>query len=185
MVGLSSDRERSIELRLDQLATLDPENRSFDFALFLAADDDRLVSFEGAGLAFSHKPGFQTTQYPCELLFRGSYDELVSAASGGAFDQLEDAVEHLDRLFLVRVSEGSVDQARSVDDFAAATTDAHWYAIIADSPFEARHHVVDHPSAELARDGGCPQCHIRVLADDVVVRTRRAWLPSTRRRRNS
>jgi len=42
-----------------------------------------------------------------------------------------------------------------------------YWGIVADSPFEARHHVIGHPNAELASDGDCPRCHGRVLAASV------------------
>jgi hypothetical protein len=56
------------------------------------------------------------------------------APSKRTSDQLGETLEYLDRLFLVRLAEGSVDEARSADDFAAASTEGSWHAIVADSP---------------------------------------------------
>ena len=66
-----------------------------------------------ATIEIAHQPGFQETQFPCDLLFEGEYDALLSAVASGAFDDLEDEVPWLDRLFLVRETADELDHPRS------------------------------------------------------------------------
>ena len=79
----------------------------------LAVEDDRLIAPARSGIGFTHQPGFQTTRYPCKMTWQGSWEELTQAIEQGTFSGLDDTANHLDRLFLIRVSKGQIDLARS------------------------------------------------------------------------
>jgi hypothetical protein len=72
--------------------------------------------------------------------------ELNAAVEAGAFDEAEDQVEWLDRIFFVRERDGDLDNARSPDDLLAHEVDlpGRWWSIVADGPWDAYTHVRDH-----------------------------------------
>jgi hypothetical protein len=166
VVGVSPDLNASVELRLDQIHDVDQDQRGWNFAVFLAVAAEDLQGFAAGGLSFAYQTGFQTTAFPCDELWRGSWSELADAVAGGRFDSCEDTVQHLERTFLIRSAGGEVDHARSPEDVLAERSLPHggdWYAVVADFPFEARTHVRDHEPCE----GECPEssCFVRVLGE--------------------
>jgi hypothetical protein len=169
VVGLSPTCVASVELRPDQVSTLAPEYSTYIFSVLLAADDElhltRPALGPDAAIEIAHRPGFQETQFPCDLLFEGEYDALLSAVASGAFDDLEDEVPWLDRLFLVREAADELDHPRSAVDVLALKVDVggSWRAIVADGPWDAYHHTRDHGHVELTDDGTCPDCSVAEL----------------------
>jgi hypothetical protein len=166
IVGLSPTGDPSVELRPDQVSTLAPEYSTYIFSVLFAADDELYLTRPAMGpdaaIEIAHRPGFQETQFPCDLLFEGDYDALLSAVASGAFDDLEDEAPWLDRLFLVREAADELDHPRSAVDVLALKVDAggSWRAIVADGPWDAYQHIRNHGHAELADDGTCPECSV-------------------------
>jgi hypothetical protein len=173
VVGLSPTCVASVELRPDQVSTLAPEYSTYIFSVLLAADDELCLTRPALGpdaaIEIAHRPGFQETQFPCDLLFEGEYDALLSAVASGAFDDLEDEVPWLDRLFLVREAADELDHPRSAVDVLALKVDigGSWRAIVADGPWDAYQHTRDHGHVELGDDGTCPECSVADLETDV------------------
>jgi hypothetical protein len=161
VVGLSRDLNQAIELRLDQVATADEPQREWMYAVFLAVDHERLVDIP---IGFAHQPGFQTTRFPCEMLWEGTWTDLMQAIDQGTFAACDDRVECLDRLFFIRKDAEATDLARSPDDLLALDEppEGNWYAIVADTPFHAVAHVRDHESDNAPNPDACPDCHVRV-----------------------
>lgn len=161
VVALSLERDRSVEMRIEQVPTIEGEERASWYAVFLAAEGEELVTF---GIDFAHKPGFQTTWFPCERLWEGTWSDLVREIESGTFDSSYDSVSHLDRLFFVRKHEEGIDLARSPDDLLALASlpEGRWYAIVADSPFDAYAHVRDHEPEGRAETKTCPACFVRI-----------------------
>jgi hypothetical protein len=153
-------------LRLDQLAELGNEAQGWDFAVFLAADTERLLDIRRGRVTFAHEPGFQTTLLPCEQLWTGSRQELIAQIDGGAFAGREDTMAHLDRLFFIRIDAGSIDLARSAADLLAlrGPPKGAWYALTADTPVDAWVHVRDHEPDAAAGHDVCPECCVAVRA---------------------
>jgi hypothetical protein len=169
VVGLSPTGDASVELRPDQVSTLAPEYSTYIFSVLFAADDELHLTRPAMGpdtaIEIAHRPGFQETQFPCDLLFEGDYGALLSAVTSGAFDDLEDEAPWLDRLFLVREAADELDHPRSAVDVLALKVDigGSWRAIVADGPWDAYQHTRDHGHVELADDGTCPECSVADL----------------------
>jgi hypothetical protein len=144
------------------------ERRGWVYGVYLAVEDEELVTVRidtSTGIGFAHTPGFQTTAYPCDQLWKGDWRELVRLLEDGAFAHETDTVRHLDRPFLVR-SEGTVvDHSRSLADFVDLWEElsGQWHAVLADSPFAARRHVAQHRSSGLRSCGTCPECYVNVV----------------------
>jgi len=96
-----------------------PDEREWQYAVFLAADGEELTDIGIDGIRFAHRPGFQTTTYPCEQLWQGTWNDLVELIEACAFSTSADTVQHLDRLFFVRTDGDSVDVARAPADILA------------------------------------------------------------------
>lgn len=147
-------------MRLGQVREADERERTWDYGVFLAVEDERLIEpGRGGRIGFMHRPGFQTTRFPCEMIWQGSWKKLTQAIEQGAFAGLGDAVNHLDRLFLIRVGQGKIDLARSPADLLGLDKPlrGQWYAVTADAPLDAWVHVRDH-EPELAANGNlCEQ----------------------------
>lgn len=110
VVALAADGSASRQFAPEQILEVPTRERGWTFAVFLAAEEEELT-LPRQGLRFAYEEGFQATFYPCELLWQGGWQELVSRVEAGEFHSRADAVEHLDRLFLVRAEEGEVDLA--------------------------------------------------------------------------
>ncbi len=137
------------------------------FAVYLASPLEDLCGIGGPTLHFSHRPGFQCTSLPCELLWGpGPLPELLSDLARYEDDALNDQVPHLDRLFIIRVDGEKIDLPRSsADFFVSHETEGEWYAIRADYPNDALRHARDHrdkPPSHL-NDGRCPDCPVTEL----------------------
>jgi hypothetical protein len=194
VVGTSPTGEACVELRPDQVATLAAEYREHTFTVLLAADDEmhltQPATGPNAGLELTYKPGFQETQWPCEQLFVGDWIELNAAAKAGTFDEAEDDVERLDRVFFVRECDGNIDHPRSPEDILALDGDlaGRWWSIVADGPWDAYAHVRDHRHVDIdEEDGTCPECFVAVTAvcSDQGVARRLCSKSSARRTRSS
>lgn len=152
------------EMGLHHVPGLDPAEQEAQFAVFLGAAEEKLTERRGDGWAFTHRPGFQWTIYPCEQMWTGDYAGLVEAIESGAFNDLGDHVEHLDRLFFVRRRDGQTDEPRSAGDLLALDSPpaGRWHAVLADDPHKAFMHVRDHVGGGLSeRRDGCPHCFAR------------------------
>jgi hypothetical protein len=164
VAALAPDRSAAAELRLDQVQSVSAEQRTWLFAVFLAVDTEELTTIGRDGLGFSHDPGHQTTLFPCDKLWEGSWHDLVEAIDGGAFSANADTVQHLDRLFFVRADSDSIDYARSPADLLALSSlpEGRWYAVIADTPLDAWAHVRDHEGGSADRGATCSECFVRI-----------------------
>jgi hypothetical protein len=167
VVGLGPDGSASREFAPAQILEVETSERGWTFAVFLAAEGEELT-LPHRGLRFTHREGFQTTLYPCELLWEGGWQELADRVEAGGFDDARDVVEHLDRLFWIRVAEGEVDLARSAKDLLACPDppEGRWYSLIADTPHEALAHVREHETIGDRRSaaplGDCEDCFVEV-----------------------
>ena len=166
-VGLAPDGSASRQFAPGQILEVPVSEREWTFAVFLAGGEEELT-LPRQGLRFAHQKGFQTTMYPCDLLWEGRWQDLADRIEAGEFCEASDAVEHLDRLFLIRVAAGEIDLARSIDDLLACPRPprGRWYSVVADTPHEALSHVRDH---ELISDwsspapaGDCAGCFVEV-----------------------
>lgn len=167
VVGLAPDRSASRQFAPAQLLEVAASERGWTFAVFLAAEEEELT-LPHQGLRLTYREGFQTTLYPCELLWEGGWQELVDRVAAGGFDDARDVVEHLDRLFWIRVVGGEVDLARSTEDLLACPDppEGRWYLLIADTPHEALAHVREHEAVHDQRSAvsaeGCEDCFVEV-----------------------
>jgi len=161
----SSDGTRYVTFpSIRSLRAGDPAFEDGTFAVYLASPMEDLCGIVEHALNFSHRPGFQCTNLPCELLWGpGPLAELLPDLARYEDDALNDRVQHLDRLFVVRVDGEMVDLPRSPADFAAAgDLEGEWHVIRADYPNDALWHVRQHrdkPPNEL-NDGRCPDCAV-------------------------
>lgn len=158
-------------LRFPTLASVravEPECRDWTFAVYRAAESEELCRSGGGAIAFAHGPGFQTTRFPCQLLWGpGSWVELARHPETLERDHAVDQTPHLDRVFLIRLDGGEVDDPRSPADFAAIYDglDGEWRVICADDPADARRDVRDELEGEqhpLTRRR-CAACRITEL----------------------
>jgi len=164
VVALAPGALAATEMRLDQVAAVSDEMRGWEYVVVLAVGREDLTEIGADGLVFAHRPGFQTTTFPAEELWRGTWHDLVAAIDAGEFSCRADTVEHLDRLFFIRTSHDGIDRARSPRDLLALSDvpPGRWDAIRADSPWDAWIHVRDHGQAALEPDGACSVCFARV-----------------------
>jgi hypothetical protein len=181
VAALAPGRAAATEMRLDQVAAVSDEMRGWEYVVVLAVEGQDLTEIGPDGLGFAHRPGFQTTSFPCEELWRGTWHDLVAAIEAGEFSSRGDTVEHLDRLFFIRTSNDDVDYARSAHDLLTLSEapPGDWYAVCADSPWDAWLHLRDHRQTALEPDGACPACFVRVEAtfdstEDAVSHARRS-----------
>jgi hypothetical protein len=151
---------------VSQVREADPTLQDATFAVYLAAREQELCDIHG-GLRFRHRPGFQWMDLPCDLLWGpGSWSDLVGELVRFEGDALNDRVQHLDRLFVIRVDGETIDDPRSPADFDVCDlTEGSWHVIRADHPYDALRHVRERrgkPVSEL-KDGHCPDCPITEL----------------------
>jgi hypothetical protein len=165
IASIATDGTGAAEMGLHHVPDLNSHEQESEFAVFLAAETEKLTERCDHGWTFTHRQGLQRTVYPCEQLWTGGYPELVVAIEAGEFVDCADTVEHLDRLFFIRVEGGNIDEPRSAADLLALDEPhrGHWHAVVADSPYQAFLHVRDHtgadPGEEFARS--CPECFVR------------------------
>lgn len=151
---------------VSQFREADSKLQDATFAVYLAAPEEELYDTHG-GLSFCHRPGFQWTDLPCDLLWGpGSLSDLVGELDRFEGGALNDRVQHLDRLFVIRVDGDTVDDPRSPADFDACDlTEGSWHVIRADHPYDALRHVREHrdkPARDL-RDDRCSDCAVTEL----------------------
>jgi hypothetical protein len=155
------------EMRLEQVPEADEDERTWDYAVFLAVEGDDLIEpGRGGHIGFVHQSGFQTTRFPCTQIWQGSWTDLMQATEQHAFADLSDTVHHLDRLFLIRVGQGKNDMARSPSDLLALDEPprGQWYAVTADAPLDAWVHVRDHEPGVAGGRDFCPECCVQITA---------------------
>ncbi len=154
------------EPRLDQVCEATEREREWRYVVVLAAEDEPVIGVRAHAAGLVHRPGFQTTEFPCEQLWEGDWNALMAEIDRGAFAGVEDTVPHLDRLFFIRARKDRPEDARSPADLLAlqAAPKGLWYAVIADSPIDAWVHVRDHePHIANGRDV-CPECFAQIKA---------------------
>ena len=148
---------------------VEPELRDWTFAVYRAAADEALCGRPfHRGLRFSHRHGFQATSFPCELLWGpGPWDALIGQLDRFEGEALNDQVQYLDRVFVVRNHDGEVDDPRSPADSDAngEVLAGCWYVIRADDPGDALRHVRQHRSVSATdlKDGRCPTWRVTEL----------------------
>ncbi|MFD8560626.1 hypothetical protein ACFV1N_25415 [Streptosporangium canum] len=108
----------------------------------------------------------EVTQYPAELLWGPG--SLTDAAAWAAEHHPEpDECDYLDRIFLLRHDSAGLYLPMRPSVAAAlppADRPGHWYAVTADHPNDAYHHVRTLITATgCSRRGPCRQCHVETL----------------------
>jgi hypothetical protein len=166
VAAVAPDGQGGCEVSLEQVPEAAERERAYNYAVFLAVEGDRLIAAGRGGIGFTHQPGFQTTRFPCERVWQGSWQELMQATGQGSFSGLDDATGHLDRVFLIRVGRGQIDLARSPLDVLALEEQprGQWYAVIADAPLDAWVHVRDHEPDLAGGKEVCPECFVQITA---------------------
>jgi hypothetical protein len=166
VAAVAPEGDGGCEMRLEQVAEAEECERAWNFAVFLAVDGDELTAPGRGGIGFTHQPGFQTTRFPCEMIWQGSWKELTQAIEQGAFSGLDDTTDHLDRLFLIRAGQGQIDLPRSPADLLAPDEQprGQWYAVTADAPQDAWVHVRDHEPEVAGGREFCPECFVQITA---------------------
>ncbi len=166
VAAVAPDGAGGCEMRLEQVPEADERERRWNYAVFLAVEDDRLIAPGRGDIGFTHQPGFQTTRFPCEMIWQGSWKDLMQTIEQGTFSGLDDTTDHFDRLFLIRVGQGQTDLPRSPADLLALEEQprGQWYAVTADAPLDAWVRVRDHePDAAGGREF-CPECCVQIAA---------------------
>jgi hypothetical protein len=167
VVGLAPDGTASRQFAPTQIREVPSGERDWNFFVFLAAEGEELT-LPLRGLRLTHREGFQTTIYPCELLWEGGWQELVDEVEAGGLDDAGDVVEHFDRRFVIRVAAGEADPARGVEDLLACPDppEGCWHSLIADTPHEAVDHVREHEDVLDQRSArsptDCEDCFVEV-----------------------
>lgn len=105
---------------------------------------------------------FEGTAYPIDVLAGpGQRDDILNVIrTGGPW--ADDTVPFLDRTFFLRWTDGSLEPARNAGQFVhcADVKGDRWYAVVADHPGLARHHVNGVISREHPATGPCPVCGV-------------------------
>jgi hypothetical protein len=166
VVVLASDGRCVTFTSVRQVREVDPTLADGTFSVYLATPYEELCEI-GRELSFRHRPGFQWTDSPCDLLWGpGPRSDLTAQLDRFETDTLNDQVQCLDRLFIIRVDGDEIDDPRSPSDFEACDlTQGSWHVIRADHPYDALRHVRAHrgmPVSEL-KDGYCPDCPVTEL----------------------
>ena len=134
---------------------------SYSYILLLAVEkDSRLWQYDS---------DFEATDYPAELIWGpGSWTEAASWLLQNRPES--DAIEYLDRLFLIRTVDGQVDRPRR-PQVALALPESErtgtWHLIQADHPNAAFVHVCGpggNPDPDCASAGACSKCAVETLA---------------------
>jgi hypothetical protein len=146
---------------------IDPGPGDWTAAVYLGSVEERLVRLSGGGPTFKHCPGFETTEFPCELLWGPRpWEELDAHLAEFEGASLCDEVDYVDRVFVIRVDGDRPDDARSPEDFIASSeTGGVWHIVRADHPLHAWCHVRDHrdlPASDM-KDGYCTDCPVTEL----------------------
>ena len=164
VAAISPDRNRATQMRLDQVAGIGEDMCDWTCDVFLAAPSDDLIGFAPGELDLAFRSTFQMTTYPCERLWSGTWQELESAVELRAITPRADTIDHLDRLFFIRVGENGIDFPRSHGDLVALdiAPEGRWLAVIADFPLDAWGHVRDHEPDGCGTFETCSECFVRV-----------------------
>lgn len=166
VVGISPGGGASVGLRPNQVAALPSEYHAYTFTVLLVAEEEMRLTGPSPEIEVASRPGFQQTQFPCERLFDGDWQELDAAVKAGAFEGCADQVERLERLFFIRECDGGLDDPRSPEDLRDLDVDlpGRWWSIVADGPWDAYTHVRDHQHVDIEEDDTCPECFVAVRA---------------------
>jgi hypothetical protein len=166
--AMSADGKRCVTFpSVRSLRAGDPSFEGGTFAVYLASPIEDLCGIGGSRLRFSHRSGFQCTSLPCELLWGpGPLYELLPELDRYEDRTLNDQVQHLDRLFVIRVDGDEIDLPRSpADFFASGEIEGAWHVVRADYPNDALRHVREHrdKSPSGLNGGRCPDCPVTEL----------------------
>jgi hypothetical protein len=166
IAAVAPDGSGGCQMRLEQVQEADEGERTYNYAVFLAVEGERLIEPRRGSIGFASLPGFQTTRFPCKRVWEGNWDALTRAIEQGSFSGLDDTAEHLDRVFLIRVGQGQIDLARSPADLLALEEQprGQWYAVTADAPLDAWVHVRDHEPDIAGGREICPECFVQITA---------------------
>jgi hypothetical protein len=167
VAAVAPEGQGTCEMRLEQVPEARESERGWDYAVFLAVEGERLITPDRDDrIGFMHQPGFQTTQFPCEMIWHGTWKDLTQAIEQGSFSALNDTINHLDRLFLIRADHGEIDQPRSPADLLSLDKPprGQWYAVTADAPLDAWAHVRDHEPDIASDRETCPVCCVQITA---------------------
>ena len=123
VIGIDPVNHRALAMRVDQVTGLSQPETNYHFLVLLVPPEEDLWNLVGGpGPEFVYRQGVERTRYPCHELFSGSYDQLIAEIAAGAFDSAEDAVEYLDRRFLIRLLDGDLDDVRTPQDLLDVPT---------------------------------------------------------------
>lgn len=166
-VGLAPNGEASVEYpSIEHLSVADAEHHDWMFALFLAADEERLTEFTDGGIGFAFKEGFEATMWPCDLVLGPAPLRDLLPTLGG-LETLEDEVEFVDRVFLCRQSGETTELPRTPEHVQAldpVAGEEHWYVVQADHAWDAYRHIRAHTDVtEEPHVGRCPECSVTDL----------------------
>ena len=134
------------------LVPVEADRHDWTYAVFLAAKQEDLYAFDPQSPGhqrFAHIPGFQTTDYPMQLLWGpGTREDLLQVIDRFSVAAPIDAVTFLDRTFYIRrAPSGVVEYPRDRLDVLSANLaeeSAVWQVLRADFPADAFVAVRDH-----------------------------------------
>jgi hypothetical protein len=164
VAALAPDGSAACEMGLQHVAGVNSSERGWGYGVFLATEHEELTRPSKGRYGFVYKEGFQTAVFPCEQLWRGDWNGLNDAVKAGVFSAAADTTKHLDRLFFMRVGGDTIDEARSASDLLGLDSppQGRWYAVVADTPFDAYAHVKNHEGELSKQTKTCPQCFARI-----------------------
>jgi hypothetical protein len=131
------------------------ERNDWRFILVRAVEADDVWGFQA---------DFETTQYPCELLWGpGTANEAIRWLAQAA--PAPDETEYMDRWFAVRTSSPEPEPPRNLDQFAGlpeSEQPGEWLLIKADYPLDAYAHArsITQPVTACSRSGECDRCGV-------------------------
>ncbi len=155
VLGWATDGNTFMQQRPDALVA-DNTHRDWTYLIIQAVPSDELAAFDA---------DLETLRFPASWLWGpGPYETAVDWLRSAV--QQEDEIEHLDRLFAVRVNAATVDPPRNPDQFAGLPTeqqDGRWHLIRADYPLDAFNHVrsLQMTGTECMPSGPCERCWVK------------------------
>src|SRR5260370_5733218 len=126
VLGWATDGNTFRQQRPDALVA-DNTHRDWTYLIIQAVPSDELVAFDA---------DLDTLRFPASWLWGPGPYEIAVDWLGSAVEQ-EDEIDHLDRLFVVRVNAATVDPPRNPDQFAGlppGQQDGRWHLTRPDYP---------------------------------------------------
>ena len=122
-VAIAANGDQAIAYSSLEQAAADAERADWTYAIYRAAPSEDLTGFGRAGqgsISLTPLDGFQTTIWPCDLIWGPAPGESFAAEVASYFgEEWNDVVNYVDRLFLIREAEGEIGLPRSLEDLLA------------------------------------------------------------------